>query len=329
MPSGDMQYHNLVVSSAPHVHSGASYRKEIISIIIALLPAAIYAIVLYGMHAVRVMALAGAAAMASEALIRRFFRQPATLHDGSALLTGLLLALILPPGVPWWLVVTGSFVSILVGKEIFGGRGGNPFNPVLVGWAALRISWGDYLNLNFAIVNYPVDFSFEYPLGVLKKAGAAGVEGFQYLDLLLGRQAGGMGAAAAGLVLAGGVFLILRGVISWRIPVAFLAGTAGTAVLFRLTGGEAFAGPLFHLLAGNVMIGAFFLATDYSSSPVNRTARVIYGLGCGLLTVLFRAWSSDPDGVFFAILIMNTANPLLDRIRPAVRRFREAKDGAS
>ncbi|MBN2077874.1 MAG: RnfABCDGE type electron transport complex subunit D [Spirochaetes bacterium] len=329
MTTGDLRYHNLVVSPAPHIHSGASYSKAIRAIIIALVPAMVYAIVLYGMHAARVMALAASTAMATEALVRAFFRQPATLHDGSALLTGLLLALLLPPGVPWWLVVTGSFLAILVGREIFGGRGGNPFNPVLVGWAALRISWGDYLNLNFAMVNYPLGFSFEYPLGVLKKAGAAGTEVFPYLDLLLGRQAGGMGAAAVGLILAGGLFLIIRGVISWRIPVAFLAGVAGTAALFRFVGGGAFAAPMFHILAGNVMIGAFFLATDYSSSPVNRTARVIYGFGCGFLTVLFRAWSIYPDGVVFAILIMNIVNPLLDRIKPAVRGKRAGKGGTS
>ncbi|TFH39490.1 MAG: electron transporter RnfD, partial [Chrysiogenales bacterium] len=163
--------------------------------------------------------------------------------------------------------------------------------------------------------------------GVLKKAGAAGVEGFPYTDLLLGRQVGGMGAAAVGLILAGGLFLIIRGVISWRIPIAFLAGVAGTAALFRLAGGSAYAGPLFHLLVGNVMIGAFFLATDYSSSPVNRTAMVIYGVGCGFFTVLFRIWSIYPDGVVFAVLIMNILNPLLDRIRPRVpgKSGKEAK----
>ncbi len=327
MPTGDIRYHNLIVSPAPHVHSGASYQGAIRAFIIALVPAMVYAVVLYGVHAARVIALSTATAMASEALIRRFFKVPSTLHDGSALLTGLLLALLLPPGVPWWLVVTGSFVAILVGREIFGGRGGSPFNPVLVGWAAVRISWSDYLDLNFAMVNYSLDFSIEYPLGVLKKAGAAGVEGFPYIDLLLGRQVGGMGAAAVGLILAGGLFLIIRGVISWRIPIAFLAGVAGTAALFRLAGGSAYAGPLFHLLVGNVMIGAFFLATDYSSSPVNRTAMVIYGVGCGFFTVLFRIWSIYPDGVVFAVLIMNILNPLLDRIRPRVpgKSGKEAK----
>ncbi|MBN2160168.1 MAG: RnfABCDGE type electron transport complex subunit D [Spirochaetes bacterium] len=326
MPSNEIRYHNLVVSHAPHAHDGSSFSGAMYTFIAALAPAAVYAVAIYGVHALRVMTLSMAAAMASEFLIQKLFRQPVSVSDGNSMLTGLLFALILPPGVPWWLVVVGSFVAILVGQQIYGGKGGNPFNPVLVGWAAVRLSWGEYINLDYAMINYRLDFSFEYPLSLLRKAGVAGIEGFNYIDLLLGRQVGGMGSSAVLLIALGGIFLILRGHISWRIPASFLAGVAGTALAFWLVSGSLYADPLFHLLTGNIMIGAFFLATEYSSSPVNKTAMVIYGLGCGFLTVLFRSWSNYPDGVFFAILIMNIVNPLLDKIRPAVPG-RDKKDG--
>jgi electron transport complex protein RnfD len=326
MSAQDIRTKRLIFSPAPHIHSGASISGTMMTFIIALLPALIFGISSYGMHAARVVAVAVGGAMASEWLIQRLFKRPVTVSDGSAALTGLLLALLLPPSVPWWLVLMGSFISILVGKQIFGGTGGNPFNPVLIGWAVMRISWYDYINFDIAMVGYDVPFSIKYPLSVLKWSGAKAAQ-FPLVDLLMGKQIGGIGSVAVLLLLIGGLFLILRGVISWRIPVFFLIGTALAASLFWLVDSARYADPLFHLLTGNVMMGAFFLATDHSSSPVNGLAMILFGLGCGIFIVLFRVWSVYPDGVVFAILIMNILNPLLDKIRPRVPG-KEGKEAA-
>lgn len=314
----ETRLNNLILSPAPHIHSGSSISGVMYTFIIALLPAVVFGVYSYGIDSARVISIAVASAMAAEWIFQRLFRQAVTVMDGSAILTGLLLALILPPSVPWWLVGFASFFAIVVGKLIFGGSGGNPFNPVLLGWAAIRISWHDYINFDIAMINYDVKFPMEYPLSVLKKVGASGLASFNIQDMILGNQIGGIGSVSVFLILIGGLFLLLRGVIPWRIPVFFLTGVALTSLLFWLSDSGKYADPLFHIVTGNVMIGAFFLSVDYSSSPVNRLAMVIFGLGCGFFTVLFRAWSIYPDGVVFGILIMNILNPLLDKIKPGV-----------
>lgn len=308
----------LVVSPAPHYHCGTRISKTMYTFAIALLPAVIFSVCNFGMHSVRVISVAIASAMLSEWIIQRLFKKPITISDGSALLTGLLFALIIPPSVPWWLVVVGCFVSILVGKQLYGGLGYSPLNPVLIGWAIIALSWRDYLNFNIAMVNYDLGYSYMYPLTLLKKSGVSAVSDFSYVDLLIGRQVGGLGAAPVLMVLIGGLFLLLRGIVSWRIPFFFILGTAITASIYWMSDSAKYADPLFHILTGNLMIGAFFLATDYSSSPVNKVGMALFGLGCGFFTVVFRAWSVYPDGVVFAILIMNILNPLLDKIRPEI-----------
>jgi electron transport complex protein RnfD len=305
----------LVVSSSPHWHGKLTVNKIHYNFIVALLPAVIFALFNYGMHAARVMALAVATAMIADIIIRFSFRKTVTASDGSAFLIGLLFALILPPSVPFWLVIIGSFLCILIGKEIFGGLGSNPLNPVLVGWAILHISWPGYLNFNLAAANYNLDFPLHYPLTMLKNGGTELISDFTFLDLLLGKQVGGMGAAAILFILIGGIYLLLRKIISWEIPLSFAVGIVVMSFVFWLSNSATYANPLFHLLTGNVMIGMFFLATDYSSSPFNRWGMMVFGLGCGILTVILRAWSVYPDGVLFSILIMNLFTPLLDRIK--------------
>jgi electron transport complex protein RnfD len=305
----------LVVSSSPHWHGKLTVNKIHYNFIVALLPAVIFAIFNYGMHAARVMALAVATAMIADIIIRLLFRKTVTAADGSAILIGLLFALILPPSVPFWLVIIGSFLCILIGKEIFGGLGSNPLNPVLVGWAILHISWPGYLNFNLAAANYNLDFPLHYPLTMLKNGGTELISDFTFLDLLLGKQVGGMGAAAILFILIGGIYLLLRKIISWEIPLSFAAGIVVMSFIFWLSNSATYANPLFHLLTGNVMIGMFFLATDYSSSPFNRWGMIVFGLGCGILTIILRAWSVYPDGVLFSILIMNLFTPLFDRIK--------------
>jgi len=308
----------LIVSPSPHIHCGSSITKTMYTFIVALIPAVIFAINSYGLHAARVISLAIAGAMIAEFVIQKIMKRDSSFYDGSALLTGLLLALIIPPSVPWWFVLMGSFISIIIGKQIFGGIGYAPLNPVLVGWAILRISWGDYLNFDIAIINYDLAFSYEYPLSILKKVGASGISGLDIMDLIFGKQSGGLGASAIIWIFLGGVFLLLRGVISSMIPVAFILGVAITSALFWGADSVKYASPLFHIVTGNVMIGAFFLATHYSSSPVNKIPQLLFGFGAGALTIIFRVWGVYPDGVVFALMIMSLLNPILDKITPKI-----------
>jgi electron transport complex protein RnfD len=311
-----MKVADLIVSPGPHRHSGASKTRQPYNILLALIPAAVLGIAFYGFDAARVIGISVAAAMLAEASSRKLFRRPAAGADGTAAVSGLLLALILPASTPWYMIVVANFLGIIVGKECFGGLGANPLNPALVGWATVRITgaWAGHLDFDLALINYQPGFAMQYPLAVVKAQGAAALGGFDRWDLFLGRQVGGIGAAAILWVLLGGLYLILRGLIPWRIPAGFLSGVIVTSGVFWLANGSVYADPIFHLVTGNVMIGAFFLATDSASSPVNRWPMLIFGFGCGLLTIIFRAWSSYPDGVVFACLLMSLCVPLLDRL---------------
>ena len=305
----------LTVSSPPHYHVKLTEARIHSDFIIALIPAAIFAVYTYGMHALRVITLAMATAVISEIIIRKLFRKPMTYTDGSAFFIGLLFAMILPPSVPFWLVIIGTFLCIFIGKELFGGLGSHPLNPVLVGWTIIHISWPAYLNINLAAANYDLGYDFYYPLAMLKKAGIDAVSDIRLVDLILGKQTAGLGASAIILILIGGIYLLLRKRIGWEIPLAFAAGIVIMAAIFWALDPTTYINPLFHLLTGNAMIGIFFLATDYSSSPFNRWGMVVFGLGCGFLTIILRVWSINPHAVPFAILIMNLFTPLLDRIK--------------
>lgn len=312
------EYGNLILSPSPHIHSGENILWVTLTYLLALLPVVLMSFFDYGLQSARVLCLSMGSAVAFEWLIQLLFGKEVTVHDGSALLTGLIFGLLMPAGAPWWLVLTGTFVSILVGKQIFGGNGGYPFNPALIGWAAVRISWYGYMDYNLGYLNFSLPFPMEYPLTLLKNSGMSGVKGFSEMNLFLGNQVGGLGTVYIYLLLIGGLMLLLRGVVSWHIPVSFIGGVLLTSLIFYLVNAEKYGDPLFHLLTGSVVFGAFFLATDHSTSPVNGLAMIFYGLGCGIFTMLFRAWSVYPDGVVFAILFMNILNPLLDRIRPNV-----------
>ncbi|MCK4836334.1 MAG: RnfABCDGE type electron transport complex subunit D [Candidatus Aminicenantes bacterium] len=305
----------LIVSSPPHWNNKDSITKIHSHLIIALLPVLIYAVYTYGLHAARIISLSVVTTIASEYFIRKLFGKESTITNGSAVVIGLLFAMLLPPSVPYWLVIMGAFLCIFIGKEIFGGLGSNPLSPVLVGWAITRISWPAYYNLDLASVNYDLGYSFRYPLTLLKKGGTEFISEFKLLDFLLGKQVGGIGTVAVLLLLIGGIYLLLRGVIAWEIPVSFMVGILVVSSVFWLLNNNQYANPLFHLFTGNLMLGIFFLSTDYASSPFNRWGMIVFGFGCGFLTIIFRVWSVYPDGVFFAILIMNLFTPLLDKLK--------------
>jgi len=306
----------LIVSHAPFLHNGSSISERSYHTLLATLPAVLVGIYHYHIAALAVVCLSISSAMIWEVVINRISRRPDTLGDGTAALTGMIFAMLVPATMPWWVVVTGTFFAIVIGKHIFGGVGANPFNPVVVSVAILAVSWKEYFDFNAALVDYDTGFTMAYPLWVLKKFGVEQAAAFNVADLLLGNQSGGIGATFGIGLAAGGLYLIYRGFIRWEISLSFLAGIFITAWLFNKVDPAAYAGPFFHLFAGYTLIGAFFLATEYSSSPVNFIPMLIYGAGGGIMTILIRNIGTGVDGVIVALLLMNSINPLLDNIRP-------------
>ena len=312
-----MDNQKLFVSShAPYWHNGSSLSAKSRNIMLAALPAVIMGICQYGAPALGVIGLAVSVAMISELVMNIAMKRPVSIGNGNAAVIGLLFAMMLPAGTPWWAVLTGAVVAIVLGKEMFGGIGANPFNPVLVAIALLTLSWKGVMDFDEALVNYDLGFIMNYPLATLKYFGVSAIFDLDPTDLLMGRQSGGIGATFGLGLIIGGVFLILRGMIRWEISASFLAGVFVTALLFNLSDPEQYATPVFHLVTGYTLIGAFFLATEDSSSPVNLVPMLIYGAFAGFLTVLIRNIGAFVDGVVFAVLIMNVASPLLDKIRP-------------
>ncbi len=306
----------FIVSHAPFWHNGSGAPERNIGILLAALPAALFGILQYGIPALGVMALSVSSAMLWELGMNRILKRPVTIGDGNAALIGLLFAMLVPATMPWWAVLTGTFVAVVIGKQIFGGIGGNSFQPSALSIAILTISWPTLFNFDAALLNYDLGYTMVHPLAALKNFGPGAIDSFGPLDLLLGRQIGSLGSACGLALIAGGAYLIYKRFIRWEISVSFLGGIIVTALLFQLTDPAKYAGPEFHLLTGYTLIGAFFLATEDSSSPVNFLPMLIYGGAAGVVTMLIRNIGAYPDGVIFAILVVNLVNPLIDKIRP-------------
>ncbi|QTA80071.1 Ion-translocating oxidoreductase complex, subunit D [Desulfonema limicola] len=314
----------FIVSHAPFWHDGSGVTERNYHIILAALPALIFGIYIYGIPALGVAALAVSSAMLWELAYTRISKMPETIGDGSSALIGVMVAMLLPPVMPWWVVIVGTLLAVVIGRQIFGGIGGNPFNPAVIALAILGISWPQYLDFNAAVVNYNLDFNMLYPLAAAKHAGLHKdlfdlrelTASFSAKDLLMGKQVGALGSTFGLGIIAGGIYLIFRGFIRWEISISFLAGVFITAMLFNAADPTKYAGPVFHLLTGYTLLGAFFLATEDSSSPVNCLPMLIYGVVGGIMTVLIRNIGAYADGVIYAILIINLINPLLDKIRP-------------
>jgi electron transport complex protein RnfD len=303
-------------SHAPYWHNGTSITAKSYHIMLAALPAVVLGIWQYGIPALRVLAFSVSWAMIWEVLLNRIMKRPVSIGDGNAAVVGLLLAMLLPATTPWYAVIVGTFVAMLIGKHMYGGIGCNPLNPSLVALAILLLSWKAFFDFDDALKNYELGFAMTYPLTVMKYFGPKAASEYSLWGMFLGQQSGAIGATfGLGLVI-GGLYLILRGLIRWEISLSFLVGVFLTAYFFNLGDPGKYGGPLFHLVAGYTLISAFFLATEDSSSPVNTLPMIVYGLGGGALTVLIRNVGSFVDGAVFAILLMNIANPLLDKIRP-------------
>ncbi len=303
----------LIVSQSPHIRSDESVQRTMFDVIIALVPAMIGSIYFFGFDAVRLLLVTVVAALIFEAGTQKMFKKPVRIMDLSAVVTGILLALNLPAGTPWWVAVFGAGFAIIIVKELFGGIGQNFMNPALGARAALVASWPRIMT---AYVT-PDGVSAATPLQILK-AGSGNLPAIE--RMVFGDIGGVIGETSAILLLIGGLYLIIRGVIDWKTPVIYIGTTAALLLVLGVDSSNL----MYHVLGGGLILGAFFMATDYSSSPVTPMGKIIFAVGCGLLTALIRVKGGLPEGVTYSILIMNVAAPLIERLtRPKV--FGEVK----
>jgi len=306
----------LTLTSSPHLHATQDLKSVMYDVVIALLPACAVSMYLFGLRSFAVILTATVAAMLFEAgvlYMRGKTDIKATVFDGSAMITGILLALNVPPTLPLWMTAVGSFIAIVVAKHLFGGLGFNVFNPALIARVFLLISYPVHMTAWIA-PRMAETVTAATPLGVLKTEGLAKVHGaWTNMDFFLGNTGGSLGEMSALALLLGGAFLLYRKVISWEIPFAMLASLAVFTGIFWVVNPQKFADPLFPLLTGGAIIGAFFMATDMVTSPVTPKGMLIFGVGIGLLTGLIRLFGGFPEGVSFAILIMNALVPTIDK----------------
>jgi electron transport complex protein RnfD len=300
----------LIGSSSPHIRSDETTQNLMLDVIIALVPALAASIYYFGMKAAILLLVSVISAVLTEYVFQRFMNRPITVTDLSAVVTGILLAFNLPAEAPWWVAMAGSIFAIGIVKQLFGGIGFNFLNPALAGRAFLVSSWPQHLTGGF--INPATDaVSSATPLALLK--GTASGQLPSTFDMLIGNIPGVIGETSAILLLIGGIYLIYKGTIKWIIPV-FYIGTV--AVIALITDPSTV---LYHLLGGGLILGAFFMATDYATSPVTDKGKVIFAIGAGLLTMLIRKVGGYPEGVSYSILLMNILTPMIDKyVRPHV-----------
>ncbi len=341
----------LVLSNPPHLRSDQSLRVIMWSVVIALMPSTIYALSLYGIGILFVMSASIGAAVAAEAVFQLLMKKPLTITDGSAVITGLLLAMNVPPDAPVWMVAIGAVFAIIIPKQLFGGIGFNIFNPALAARAFLLASWPVEMTTRwhqFGTTNVFSDAALRpgclpqhafdtitqaTPLAALKEAPALLSEmnaplncfyDFMFSSttlksLFIGNIGGCIGETSALLLLIGGLFLLIRRIITWHIPVSYIGTVAGFMLAYYLITGfpHPFKVTLFHLISGGLFLGAFFMATDMVTSPITTRGMIIFGIGCGIITSVIRIWGGYPEGVSYSILLMNATVPLIDRyVRP-------------
>ncbi len=331
-----------IVSTSPHAHSGSSVRRIMLDVIIALMPAVLASIYFFGWQAVRLTVVCVVASVFIEFVCRKMMKRDIGITDLSAVVTGILLALNLPPSLPTWMAIVGCIFAIAIAKQLFGGIGYNPFNPALVGRVALLIAFPVAMTKWNAAMNAARWHGFSWvdatttatPLGEIKTAIInTGVIPPEFvwntksmLNYMLGDMAGSVGEVSAIALIIGGLYLLWRKCISWHIPVAFIGTVAVFAGILHAVNPQTNMPVMFHVLSGGLMLGAIFMATDMVTSPITKKGMLIFGVGCGLLTMIIRRWGGYPEGVSFSILLMNAVTPLIDRAtRPRVFGHKKSK----
>ena len=318
----------LIISPSPHVFARTDTQRIMGDVLLALIPALAVSVWVFGWNVLAVTVVSVACCVVFEWLIQRFLiKGPSTIGNLSAVVTGVLLAFNLPSSIPLWLVMLGALVSIGVAKMTFGGLGKNPFNPALVGRVFLVLAYPAQMTTfpDLSTTLSGVDAATgATPLALarmtLKSGGSVGdvMEKLNTTDLLAGFKSGSFGEVAAVMLLLGGLYLIVRKVISWHIPVAVLGTMAAFSAILWFIAPENYMPPMFHLLTGGALLGALFMATDYSTSPMTARGGIIFGIGIGLITIIIRLWGAYPEGMSFAILIMNAVVPLINKyVKPS------------
>ena len=317
---------DLVVSAAPHIKDKINTTAIMRDVIIALIPALIGSIFIFGARVLLVVIVSMISSVLAEVVGNLIFKKKPSLNDLSASVTGLLLAMTLPPSSPWWMVVVGAFSGILIGKAIFGGLGSNPFNPALVGRAVLMVSWPTQMTTWIVPRTITSITTSATQLNAVTSATPLAIVKFQgyeqlvaqfgsklnlYKALFLGTVGGSLGETSALLLLIGGIYLIVRKVIDWKVPIFYILSVFVLSTLFGRD-------PVFSILAGGLFLGAFFMATDYSTSPITPKGKVFFAIFLGFLTVLIRQYGSYPEGVMFSILLGNAFVPYFDKLAPHV-----------
>ena len=303
----------LFAAPSPHIHGGESTKRIMLDVVLALMPALAVSTYVLGLRVLFITAVSVVSCVAFEYLIARFLlKRQATVGDLSAVVTGVLLAFNLPAGIPWWIVVIGALIAIGIGKMTYGGLGTNPFNPALTGRIFLLMAYP--VEMTDWTTSIPDALSGSTMLAEVKYNPALASE-LNFTEMFGGYMNGSMGEISALALILGGIYLLWRKVITWHIPVSILL----TMALFAMGYAIGFGGsliyelPLFHLLAGGALLGAIYMATDYSTSPMTHKGMIIYGVGIGVITMVIRLWGAYPEGMSFAIFIMNAATPLINK----------------
>lgn len=324
----------LTVSPSPHVHSGESTQKIMYRVVYAMIPAMAWAVFVFGLAALRVGLISIVSCIAVEYLIQKFIlKTKPTVTDGSALITGILLASNVPSNLPWWIIVIGAIVAMGIGKLSFGGLGCNIFNPALVGRVFLLISFPVQMTSWPTNGQAGIDsVTSATPLGLIKEGIKTGtpiseIQGLpSTIQTMLGIDNGSLGEISALLIIIGGLYMLWKKVITWHIPVSIIFTVLLFSGIFWAINPELYVNPVYHIFTGGLMLGAVFMATDMVTSPMNPKAQIIYGIGIGIITISIRMFGAYPEGISFAILIMNAVTPLLNMyIKP--KRFGGQKNG--
>jgi electron transport complex protein RnfD len=318
----------LTVSSSPHIHTPEDIPWIMRQVIYALIPGALIGVYFFGIPAIKVILLSVFMCLGVEALTQKLIGKPITIRDGSAAVTGLLLAMNMPSGSAWWLVMLGACIAIILGKQVYGGLGNNPFNPALVARVFLLIAFPVQMTTWPQPRVFPLSLADTTtgatPLGSLKTAiftyGKIGDSGnIALMDPFLGNIGGSLGEISALALIVGGIYLIMKKIISWHIPVVYVATVFVLTCLFWIINPGMYASPFLHITCGGLMLGAFFMATDMVTSPITNRGKIIFAAGCGIITVVIRLWGGYPEGVSFAILIMNGLVPLINRYTQPIK----------
>lgn len=303
----------LNVSSSPHVRTKDTVQRIMLDVIIAMVPAMVVSFIYFGLQALSVIIVSVVSCVLAEAVSQKLLKKRITVYDLSAAVTGILLAFNLPAGFPLWKAAIGGIFAIVVVKQMFGGLGSNFMNPALAGRAFLLASWGKDLS-STPLPFKPDTLSGPTPLAILKAGNGAGQNSPALWDLFIGNIPGMLGEVSAAALLIGGAYLILRGVIHIRIPASMIGSFSIFILIFGMIKGDMALELLpNHILSGGLILGAFFMATDYATTPMTNRGQIVFGIGAGFLTALIRAYGGYPEGVSYAILIMNVCTPLIDK----------------